>query len=54
MLPRKYFTSFAAPTDDKVSVEVTLLFRRAFKALMEQKGWDVPDVVMKQQTVIVK
>jgi hypothetical protein len=32
-------------------MRVTLLFRRAFKQLMDQKGWDVPDIVMKQQTI---
>jgi len=35
----------------EVFVRVTLLFRRAFKALMDQKGWDVPDIVMEQQTI---
>jgi hypothetical protein len=34
-----------------VTVEVTLLFRRAFIELMDQKGWDVLDIVMEQQTV---
>jgi hypothetical protein len=32
-------------------VEVTLLFRRAFKELMDQKGWDVPDIVMEQEAI---
>ncbi len=36
---------FEAP-DDPVKIEVTLLFRRAFKELMDQKGWDVPDIIM--------
>jgi hypothetical protein len=35
----------------EVFVRVTLLFRRAFKALMDQKGLDVPDIVMEQQTI---
>ncbi len=30
-------------------VEVTLLFRRVFIELAEQKGWDVPDIVMARQ-----
>jgi len=38
--------AFAAPAAGAVSVEVTLLFRRAYKTLMDQKGWDVPDIVM--------
>lgn len=33
-------------TEDGVRIEVTLLFRRAFKALMDQKGWNVPDIIM--------
>jgi len=35
----------------EVFVRVTLLFRRAFKQLLDQKGWDVPDIVMEQQTI---
>ena len=43
--------TFAAPEDGEVTIEVTLLFRRAFIELMDQKGWDVPDKIMEQQTV---
>ena len=43
--------TFAAPTEGEVTVEVTLLFRRAFKELMDQKGWDVPDIVMEQEVI---
>jgi Carboxypeptidase regulatory-like domain len=43
--------TFAAPDDGPATVKVTLLFRRAFKELMDQKGWNVPDVVMEQQTI---
>lgn len=43
------------PGDDvgPITVEVTLLFRRAFIEMMEQKAWDVPDIVMEQETVVV-
>lgn len=34
-------------------VSATLLFRRAFKQLMDQKGWTVPDIVMEQQTLTI-
>ena len=44
---------FGAPAEGPVSIDVTLLFRRAFKQLMDQKGWDVADIVMEQQTAIV-
>ncbi|MGB3903738.1 MAG: hypothetical protein WBB22_02345, partial [Anaerolineae bacterium] len=43
--------TFAAPDEGEVKVEVTLLFRRAFMELMDQKGWDVPDKIMEQQEV---
>jgi len=43
--------AFAAPDDGEVTVEVTLLFRRAFLELMDHKGWDVPDKIMEQQEV---
>lgn len=43
--------NFAAPDEGEVKVEVTLLFRRAFIEMMDQKGWDVPDIVMEQETV---
>ena len=36
---------FAAP-DGAVEVDVLLLFRRAFRLLADQKGWDDPDIVM--------
>ncbi|MBT4309067.1 MAG: carboxypeptidase regulatory-like domain-containing protein [Anaerolineae bacterium] len=32
-------------------VSVRLLFRRAFIELMEQKGWDDPDIVMESETI---
>ncbi len=35
---------FAAPT--AATIEITLFFRRAFIDLMEQKGWNVPDIEM--------
>ncbi|MFU8772174.1 MAG: hypothetical protein ACNA8H_07120 [Anaerolineales bacterium] len=40
--------------DAEVSVTATLLFRRAFKELMDQKGWDVPDIVMQQVNLKVR
>jgi hypothetical protein len=43
--------SFAAPAEGGVTVTVTLLFRRAYKQLMDWKGWDVPDIVMEQQAL---
>jgi hypothetical protein len=45
--------TFATPDQGDVTVQVTLLFRRAFKELMDQKGWDVPDIVMAEKTLIL-
>jgi hypothetical protein len=45
--------AFAAPGDGAVTIEVRLIFRRAFQQLMEWKGWDDPDIVMEQETVVV-
>jgi hypothetical protein len=45
--------AFAAPGSGQVTVEVKLLFRRAFKALMDQKGWDIPDILMESETLNV-
>lgn len=42
---------FAPPADGKGTVEIILLFRRAFIELMDQKGWDVPDIVMARSTI---
>jgi hypothetical protein len=39
--------AFAPPAGGgKTAITVTLLYRRAFINLMEQKNWDVPDIVM--------
>jgi len=43
--------TFAAPDDGDVTVDVALLFRRAFHDIMLWKGWDVPDIVMEEETV---
>jgi len=54
--------TFAAPvelcsacdhTTHLITVEARLIFRRAFQQLMEWKGWDDPDIVMEQETVVV-
>ena len=46
--------TFAAPQEGESTIEVTLLFRRAFKKLMDQKGWNVPDIVMEQHELKVQ
>lgn len=34
-----------------LSLEVRLLFRRAFIGLMDQKSWEVPDIVMEEEQI---
>jgi mono/diheme cytochrome c family protein len=46
--------AFAAREEGKVQVEVTLLYRRAFKELMDQKGWDTPDIMMERQILAIE
>lgn len=44
--------TFAAPEGTgTVTVEARLIFRRAFYDLMQQKGWDVPDILMEQVVI---
>jgi hypothetical protein len=45
--------AFAAPVEGAVKIETTLLYRRAFIDLMDQKDWDVSDIIMEQQEVRV-
>jgi len=48
--PDKLFVVITAPP---LSDPTNAANARAFKALMDQKGWDVADIVMEQQTAIV-
>lgn len=45
--------AFVPPETGDVSVTVTLLYRRAFMQLMEWKKWDVPDIVMAKEQLVV-
>jgi len=45
--------TYAAPVDGPVTIQVRLLFRRAFQQLMEWKGWDDPDVLMEEATIVL-
>lgn len=42
---------FTPPESGEATIEIILFFRRAFKELMDQKGWDVPDIVMERQII---
>ena len=43
--------SFDAPAGTEVTVNVSLIFRRAFYDLMQQKGWNDPDILMEHATI---
>ena len=45
--------AFVAPEAREVAITVTLLYRRAFMQLMEWKKWDVPDIVMAKEQLVV-
>jgi hypothetical protein len=44
---------FDLGSNEEVLVGVDLIFRRAFRELMEQKGWIVPDIVMERASMRV-
>ena len=39
---------FSAPATEPLDLEVRLIYRRAFRELMEQKGWAAADILMEQ------
>ncbi len=45
--------TFTAPAGASVTVDVQLIYRRAFSQLEQQKGWNDPDLVMAHQTLKV-
>ncbi len=44
---------FMAPDSGDVRVEAVLLYRRAYKKLIDLKGWSEPDIVMESATVSI-
>ena len=46
--------AFAAPSPGPATVHVTLLYRRAFIALADQKGWSDPDLVLYDESIPVQ
>jgi hypothetical protein len=46
--------AFAAPEEGRILVDVRLLFRRAFIQLIDQKGWDVPDILMEREKLVLR
>jgi hypothetical protein len=44
---------FIAPNSGNVRIEAVLLYRRAYKRLMDLKGWTDPDIVMESAAVSI-
>ncbi|MFC1935635.1 hypothetical protein ACFLX9_02600, partial [Chloroflexota bacterium] len=44
---------FRASDSGQVVIEAKLIFRRAFRSLVQQKGWSVPDILMEEDRQIV-
>ena len=44
---------FIAPDSEDVRIEAVLLYRRAYKKLMDLKGWSEPDIIMKSAAVLI-
>jgi hypothetical protein len=46
--------TFALPDSaGEVQVSARLIFRRVFQSLADQKDWDIPDLLMEEQTVLL-
>ncbi|MEE8362525.1 MAG: hypothetical protein V3S18_00480, partial [Dehalococcoidia bacterium] len=46
---------FRAPAGaGPVTISARLIFRRAFKELAEQKGWDDPDILMETERLVIR
>jgi hypothetical protein len=45
--------TFDAPTEGEITIDVTLVFRRAFIELADQKNWDTTDIIMEHERVLI-
>lgn len=45
--------TFGPAAEGKITVEVVLIFRRAFIDLALQKGWQIPDIVMEKKVISI-
>lgn len=48
---RKTEFVFEYPEDSIVTIDASLIFRRAFFDIMQQKGWNTPDIIMEQKII---
>ena len=44
---------FSAPEEGEITLEINLVFRRAFMDLIKQKGWETPDILMARQILVL-
>jgi hypothetical protein len=44
---------FEGAENPEIRIQVRLLFRRAFKELVDQKGWDIADIVMEESSLLL-
>ena len=44
---------FSAPNHGSITLKINLIFRRAFIEMMDQKGWDVPDIIIAEETITI-
>jgi hypothetical protein len=44
---------FMAPEEGGIRIEALLIYRRAYKRLMELKGWSEPDIIMESASVSI-
>ena len=42
---------FASPEKGEILVQVSLYYRRSFKEISDQKGWDIPDILMEDYQI---
>jgi len=47
------YTFETSKVSETFEVSVRLLFRRAYIDLMDQKGWDDPDILMEEETLVL-
>jgi hypothetical protein len=45
---------FTAGLQNNITIRVRLLYRRAYRSLSDQKGWDIPDILMAEQVIRIK
>ncbi len=45
---------FVDPIEGKLTINVKLVYRRAFIELMDQKSWDAPDIIMAEEVIVLE